>query len=91
MELGDTCSACGLTCTKKEKVKSETGVVTYVDPCLGKLPGVKFACCGHGKRHGYMFFENGVTIRFGRLTDVEHKTYSAYHSFNDKTAERKQH
>jgi len=26
------------------------------------LPGVKFACCGHGIHEGYIFFENGVHI-----------------------------
>lgn len=46
------------------------------DPCIGKLPGVLFACCGHGGRakancpDGYILFENGVTIRFERLTQV---------------------
>lgn len=39
------------------------------DVCLGKLPGVKFACCGHGIEDGYISFENGVSIYF-RLTDV---------------------
>jgi hypothetical protein len=34
------------------------------DPCLGTLPGVKFACCGHGVRDGYIVFDNDVTIRF---------------------------
>jgi len=90
MELGDTCNACGLTCTKKEKVKEKTGGITYVDPCLGKLPGVKFACCGHGKRFGYIFFDNGVTVRFDKLESVERKIYSSFHSFNDQTTERKQ-
>ena len=34
------------------------------DDCLGTLPGVKFACCGHGDREfSYIVFENGVTIR----------------------------
>lgn len=34
------------------------------DPCLGLLPGVKYACCGHGEpAGGYIYFENGVTIR----------------------------
>ena len=33
------------------------------DYCLGKLPGVKNACCGHGYEEGYIMFENGVTIR----------------------------
>lgn len=47
------------------------------DPCLGKLPGVLFACCGHGGKtkvnsEGYIFFENGTTVRFKRLTHVDH-------------------
>lgn len=34
------------------------------DPCLGVLPGVWSACCGHGDREGaYIAFANGVTIR----------------------------
>lgn len=34
------------------------------DPCLGELPGVRNACCGHGdRREAYVQFENGVTIR----------------------------
>lgn len=48
------------------------------DPCIGKLPGVLFACCGHGGKtranclDGYIYFENGVTIRFEKLTRVDH-------------------
>lgn len=34
------------------------------DPCIRDLPGVKFACCGHGERTGYVSFENGVYIEF---------------------------
>lgn len=34
-----------------------------VDPCLGYLPGVDNACCGHGTGEGYIQFKNGVTIR----------------------------
>lgn len=41
------------------------------DPCLGILPGVAFACCGHGGQHpergpktAYLAFENGVTLYF---------------------------
>jgi hypothetical protein len=45
------------------------------DPCLGFLPGVKYACCGHGGKSasadGYIYFENGVVIRFDKVTDVE--------------------
>lgn len=34
----------------------------YPDPCIGYLPGVKFACCGHGEEDGYILFENGMII-----------------------------
>ena len=27
------------------------------DPCISNLPGVAFACCGHGKQNGYVAFE----------------------------------
>lgn len=33
------------------------------DPCLGALPGVSNACCGHGWQRGYIAFTNGVVIR----------------------------
>jgi hypothetical protein len=32
------------------------------DFCLGHLPGVKNACCGHGSE-GYIQFKNGLTVR----------------------------
>ena len=35
------------------------------DPCIKDLPGVKYACCGHGgltATQGYIYFENGVRI-----------------------------
>jgi len=35
-----------------------------LDPCLGKLPGVKYACCGHGdSEKSYIMFENGIIVR----------------------------
>jgi len=34
------------------------------DPCIANLPGVKFACCGHGVRKGYVSFDNGIIIDF---------------------------
>lgn len=35
-----------------------------VDPCLGVLPGVDNACCGHGIReNSYIRFTNGVVIK----------------------------
>lgn len=33
------------------------------DHCLGMLPGVINACCGHGVDEGYIQFENGTVIR----------------------------
>lgn len=34
-----------------------------LDPCLGMLPGVANACCGHGKSdESYIQFTNGVRI-----------------------------
>lgn len=45
------------------------------DPCLGELPGVKHACCGHGG-DGYVMFENGTTVRFrGGCTVKLHRTF----------------
>lgn len=46
------------------------------DPCIGLLPGVDFACCGHGGRRtqsgsGYIKFTNGTIIRFDKLTAIE--------------------
>jgi hypothetical protein len=32
------------------------------DACLGTLPGVRAACCGHGKTKGYVLFESGLMI-----------------------------
>jgi hypothetical protein len=36
------------------------------DACLGTLPGVINACCGHGHDKAYVQFENGIIIR-GRI------------------------
>lgn len=33
------------------------------DPCIASLPGVEFACCGHGRGPGYVAFSNGTVIR----------------------------
>jgi hypothetical protein len=33
------------------------------DPCIADLPGVDFACCGHGDHPGYVAFKNGHVIR----------------------------
>ncbi len=53
------------------------------DPCLGYLPGVKFACCGHGEKDGgYIKFENGVAIYFDTEYITDWDTY-----IGDKDAE----
>lgn len=45
-------------CKKCNKI-----AVSDFDPCLGLLPGVKHACCGHGiKNEAYIIFNNGKTI-----------------------------
>jgi hypothetical protein len=34
------------------------------DACLGKLPGVIDACCGHGRKtRAYIVFKSGLIIR----------------------------
>lgn len=36
----------------------------WPDTCLGELPGVLAACCGHGDRkESYILFENGLIIK----------------------------
>ena len=40
------------------------------DPCLGELPGVDNACCGHGdKSQSYIRFTNGLVIRGFEIVD----------------------
>lgn len=42
----------------------ESNDVKDHDVCLGTLPGVANACCGHGDRsRAYIQFTNGVIIR----------------------------
>jgi hypothetical protein len=45
------CPKCGLHRTDKG-----------YDPCMGKLPGVKYACCGHGVNDGWIVFDNGTVV-----------------------------
>lgn len=85
MKLGQTCNHCGLTCTKDLVTRDEKGIKTgFADPCIGILPGVKYGCCGHGNRQGYLFFENGHVIRFD-LKLSERQLLNVLHKFNDKT------
>jgi hypothetical protein len=32
------------------------------DPCMGVLPGVSSACCGHGVHEGWIRFDRGPTL-----------------------------
>lgn len=40
------------------------------DPCIENLPGVDYACCGHGIREGYVRFSDARVIR-GFFTAIE--------------------
>lgn len=62
-QVGWVCPTCGL-----ERQRD------YHDPCLGHLPGIVHACCGHGGAsaiQGYLAFENGTIARFAHLYEVE--------------------
>lgn len=39
------------------------------DPCMGVLPGVSAACCGHGRLDGYVRLVDGASFetRLGRI------------------------
>jgi hypothetical protein len=50
-------------CRKAWKKVETTPKYEQYDHCLGKLPGVSHACCGHGVSEGYIAFENGIIIR----------------------------
>ena len=54
------------------------------DPCLGYLPGVVNACCGHGVQAGYLIFENGIGLTF-HLTQL--LQYIGPASFDQATAD----
>jgi hypothetical protein len=59
----DTCCACGRRRGSVE-VEGELGgqsvtVTEFPDPCLGMLPGVGYACCGHG-RSGRAVYVNSL-------------------------------
>lgn len=43
-------------CTRCEKYPTKEGH----DACLGTLPGIKYACCGHGVTKPYVIWKDGV-------------------------------
>lgn len=68
---GWECPACGM---KREK---DFGV----DPCMGVLPGVDFACCGHGGLgNGYIRFNNGIVVRFDFLNKTQRVEDGVHHN-----------
>lgn len=42
----------------------------WFDPCIGILPGVNGACCGHGVTDGYISFENGICFYFDKNVKI---------------------
>jgi hypothetical protein len=46
-------------CPKCGKLPNPDGT----DPCLGLLPGVQYACCGHGVKEPYILTQDGQHLR----------------------------
>lgn len=49
------------------------------DPCIANLPGVQYACCGHGYLPGYVSFVDGRVFRFDGKTGTEIRTIVDQH------------
>lgn len=62
------------TCRKCKLKRGRDGV----DPCLGVLPGVMFACCGHGGE-GYIYFKSGKVVRFDRARTEDAEDEHTWH------------
>jgi hypothetical protein len=60
LEVGKRpCPVCGKEPTKE-----------LHDGCLGRIPGVKFACCGHGEvDQAYIVFDNMIIFRGKQAID----------------------
>lgn len=74
---------------KKTEVYADTGEITDTerpckrcgrmstpeghDACIGHLPGVIGACCGHGVEVGYVTFEDGTILKGNFVIDREHE------------------
>ena len=70
MKLGDKCKQCNMVAT--EQVDHYAHTNEAIDPCLGRLPGVQFACCGHGDplEDPYIMFTNGVGFHFSTPMEI---------------------
>ena len=69
----ELCGPCG-----RERVLGQP------DPCLGLLPGVAAACCGHGLDRGYVLFENGIRVTLRRLKRDSEDIPAPYWPFIDE-------
>ncbi len=63
----DECKLCGRTYNGVDP-----------DPCLGYLPCVDYACCGHGVGGGYIAFSNGRTIYFNTVNEVTQRVNETF-------------
>jgi len=69
----DTGEACWETplrpCPKchETPISTTNGIMSGDDPCIAKLPGVDYACCGHGVENGYIKFKDGRIFRFENI------------------------
>jgi hypothetical protein len=62
----DPCEFCGRAKVRDAKLSPdvEANWDHLHDGCIPNLPGVRWACCGHGVREGYLVFEDGRTLTF---------------------------
>lgn len=71
-------------CTRCGKLPTHEGH----DSCLGHLPGVTAACCGHGVEEGYILFDNGMAIRGNLKLDISrHEAREKIIKYFDETNE----
>ncbi len=61
-EIDDTPISIKKPCPKCHLLPLKNGE----DPCLGVLPRVQAAYCGHGIQSGYIWFENGKRVRLDK-------------------------
>ena len=62
-----------------------------IDPCLGRLPGVRAACCGHGVKDGYIAFTNHTSIKikiFSICKDMDDDEKRKFIEFDKKDSLR---
>ena len=65
------------------------------DPCIANLPGVAYACCGHGLHEAYVTLVDGRTIRgeFDKRSEIVPLTPEDNKSLSDiiaRAAKRRQ-